>query len=75
MSKTIPHHLKPIFEAVGPCPVCGNPKPWLNDIPLRAFCWGDDHNEHDEWSRIVPNPVQPYQTEEIPENTVWEKTK
>lgn len=46
--------------AVGPCPVCGRTDLWLNDVPLRAFCWGTEGVPHPEASRTVPSPHQPY---------------
>lgn len=45
--------------AVGPCPCCGRLDTWLNDVPLRAFCWGDQRpndtsKEHKEWAKRIP---------------------
>lgn len=59
-----------MYKAVGPCPLCGNKKPWLNDIPLTAFCWGSEDKPHIEVRRVVPSPFQVYgQTFE----TQWRK--
>jgi hypothetical protein len=33
-------------EKIGPCPTCGKKTWWYNDIPLKAFCWGSEDNEH-----------------------------
>lgn len=52
--------ITPRQEAVGKCPVCGKVPTWFNDVPLRAFCFGTEDNEHPEASRIVPGPAQPY---------------
>lgn len=41
-------------EAVGPCPICGR-RPWLNDVPIKAFCWGPPDAEHEEMVCIVPS--------------------
>lgn len=35
-------------EEIGPCPVCGKTKWWYNDVPLKAFCWGTEDDEHEE---------------------------
>lgn len=58
MSKTISR--KSMHKAVGPCPICGKANPWLNDIPLTAFCWGTDDKPHVELRRVVPSPFQIY---------------
>jgi endogenous inhibitor of DNA gyrase (YacG/DUF329 family) len=50
--------LKKIYEAVGPCPYCGKKKTWLNDVPLRAFCWGTEQKPHREWHKLVPKIPQ-----------------
>lgn len=44
------------------CPRCGKTDLWFNDVPLRAFCWGDEAagTEHAEWSALVPPPFNPY---------------
>jgi hypothetical protein len=55
-------------KAVGKCPKCKKLPKWFNDVPLRAFCWGTEKKEHDECSRIVPSPEQPYGTVH---NTPW----
>jgi len=48
-------------KAVGPCPRCGAIKTlWLNDVPLRAFCWGTEEKPHKEWHKIIPRPFNPY---------------
>lgn len=52
--------LDKIRGAVGPCPVCGRTDVWLNDVPLKAFCWGTEAMPHPEASRTVPSPQQPY---------------
>lgn len=46
--------------AVGPCPKCGRLDTWLNDVPLRAFCWGTDDKEHPEWTKRIPAKFNPY---------------
>lgn len=46
--------------AAGPCPHCGRIDNWLNDIPLRAFCWGTEERPHAEWRKTVPGPYNPY---------------
>ena len=46
--------LEKIYKAVGACPICGRTKLWLNDIPLKAFCWGTEENEHPVWTKKVP---------------------
>jgi len=35
------------------CPKCGRKITWINDVPLRAFCWGADGNEHEEVSFLI----------------------
>lgn len=35
------------------CPKCGKQITWLNDVPLRAYCWGTSTNEHEEVSFLV----------------------
>jgi len=32
--------LHPAALAVGPCPRCGRIDLWLNDVPLKVFCYG-----------------------------------
>ncbi len=50
--------------AVGCCPKCGRSGDdlWFNNVPLTAYCWGDEGNEHPECSRVVPDPYQIYGT-------------
>jgi hypothetical protein len=55
-------------KAVGKCPKCKRFPTWFNDVPLRAFCWGPTKKEHEECSRVVPSPEQPYGTTH---NTPW----
>jgi hypothetical protein len=52
--------LLPAQLAVGPCPHCGKIDNWLNDMPLKAFCWGMQDKEHKEWHKTVPAPFNPY---------------
>ena len=52
--------LKRIYKALGPCPVCGKKKWWLNDVPLYGFCWGTDAKPHEEVRKLVPKPHNPY---------------
>lgn len=47
-------------QAVGKCPTCGKLPTWFNDVPLKAFCWGEMNCEHQEMRREVPAPAQPY---------------
>lgn len=56
-------------EAVGNCPTCDRLPTWFNDVPLTAFCWGEQGVEHQEARREVPAPFQPY----VPgkKKTVW----
>ena len=44
------------FDALVECPHCSKPgrSMWINDIPLRAFCWGVKDDEHEEHSQVVP---------------------
>ena len=56
-------------NAVGPCPICGKKDPWLNNIPLTAYCWGSDENPHKEVRRVVPDPAQPYGS--VGQETEW----
>ena len=48
--------------SVGSCPKCGKSGEnlWFNDVPLTAFCWGEEGKEHAECSRVVPDPFQMY---------------
>lgn len=46
--------------AVGNCPICNKAPGWFNNVPLRAYCWGQPGAEHNEARRIVPSPYQPY---------------
>jgi hypothetical protein len=56
------HRRKPLRQqlAVGPCPYCGQLDNWLNDVPLRAFCWGTENSPHRQWQKLVPAPFNPY---------------
>jgi hypothetical protein len=48
-------------KAVGKCPYCGRLKDlWLNDVPLKAFCWGTEKKPHKEWKKTIPRPYNPY---------------
>lgn len=47
-------------KAVGNCPTCDRLPTWFNDVPLKAFCWGETNREHQEMRREVPAPFQPY---------------
>lgn len=48
-------------DAVGDCPICQTKQYlWLNDVPLRAFCWGSEERLHQEASWLVPPPNNPY---------------
>lgn len=44
------------WSTLKPCPDCGKPGDdmWMNDIPLRAFCWGTSTEPHSEFSQPVP---------------------
>jgi len=53
-------HIEKCQKAVGNCPVCGKPPRWFNNVPLTAYCWGTEQDEHSEARKVVPNPVQPY---------------
>jgi len=55
-----PGELLEAQKAVGSCPRCGRVDHWLNDVPLRAFCWGPDSNPHPAWEKVVPKPFNPY---------------
>ncbi len=46
--------------AVGPCPCCGRLDTWLNDVPLRAFCWGGNGKIHREWAKRIPAKFNRY---------------
>jgi hypothetical protein len=56
------NQLHPAQIAVGPCPVCGRLDLWLNNVPLTAYCFGNDRQEHKEWSKQIPGPYNPYLT-------------
>jgi hypothetical protein len=58
--------------AVGPCPICGRLDTWINDVPLKAFCWGLKHKEHKEWSKTIPNKYNNYLKGFIPNCPVRE---
>jgi len=48
-----------IKKSVGPCPYCGKLEDlWLNDVPLRAFCWGTEDKPHREWHKLVPKTTR-----------------
>jgi hypothetical protein len=46
--------------ALGPCPICGNPKWWFNDVPLAGFCWGPEDHPHRQIKRVLKGDMQPY---------------
>ena len=50
---------KKIHSEIGNCPKCGK-RFWLNDVPLKGFCWGTEENPHTEVVKKIPNSVQPY---------------
>jgi hypothetical protein len=53
--------IKDMEAAVGPCPYCGKKNNlWMNDVPLKVFCWGSEKNPHKEWTKIIPRPYNPY---------------
>lgn len=35
------------------CKICGRKITWFNDIPLKAYCWGTENNEHKEYKVLV----------------------
>ena len=47
-------------KSLGKCPKCGRTDWWLNDVPLRGFCWGTEEKPHKEVSKLVPAPFNPY---------------
>ena len=49
-----PFASRPIDRAVGSCPECGGTRHWYNNSPLTAYCWGNEHRLHEEWSKEVP---------------------
>ena len=51
---------KEVQKSLGKCPKCGRTQWWLNDIPLKGFCWGPELNEHEEVVRVVPEKYQSY---------------
>jgi hypothetical protein len=53
-------HTKMAQESVGPCPICGVLPHWFNNIPLMAYCYGSEGNEHPEATRIITGKAQPY---------------
>ena len=55
-------------KKIGPCPVCGKKKWWYNDIPLKAFCWGTEEDEHKEFIIEIPTIVINEATAEAVEN-------
>jgi len=66
-------NLEQYQAAVGKCPVCGRIPTWFNHVPLTAYCWGTEANEHAECRRIVPSPLQPYC--EASAKTRWVRAK
>jgi hypothetical protein len=63
------YSIKPFIEltlpkiyhlAVGPCPHCGRLDTWLNNVPLTAYCGGDEDKPHKEWEKVIPSPYNPY---------------
>lgn len=47
-------------HALGPCRICGGTDWWLNDVPLKGFCWGTKAHPHREVRKLVPKPYNPY---------------
>jgi hypothetical protein len=45
---------KEIIKSLGRCPICNRDNWWLNDVPLKGFCWGTKDNPHKEVKRLVP---------------------
>ena len=41
------------------CPHCGK-EVWFNNVPLTAYCWGTEENEHPELAIDIPAPFNPY---------------
>lgn len=39
------------------CSICGKSNLWVNDIPLKYFCWGTEKNPHKEWTKLVLNEI------------------
>lgn len=50
---------KPHQRFIERCPYCGKPM-WFNSVPLTAFCWGTEENEHPEIAIDIPAPFNPY---------------
>jgi hypothetical protein len=48
-----------IHAAIGNCPKCGK-QFWLNDVPLKGFCWGTEDKPHVQVVKKIPSSVQPY---------------
>ena len=48
-----------IHSDIGNCPKCGK-RFWLNDVPLKGFCWGTEDKPHSEVVKKISNSVQPY---------------
>lgn len=48
-----------IHSEIGNCPKCGK-RFWLNDVPLKGFCWGTENKPHSEVVKKISNSVQPY---------------
>lgn len=68
-------HLEQVQEVVPPCPKCGQPVHWTNDVPLRTFCWGTEEKPHDEMSALIPTPIQPYADKPFPNWMLGWKTE
>ena len=51
-------------ESLGPCPICGRTRWWLNDVPLAGFCWGTEDNEHTEVKIVLQGEFQPYEVDD-----------
>lgn len=50
-----------IKKSLGECPKCGNTNWWLNDVPLKGFCYGpDEEHEHTPVEKLVPKEFNPY---------------
>ena len=60
MAKKLKEKLDKYQKAVGRCPICGKYPTWFNDIPLTAYCWGTEEDEHEEWNKVIPGKAQPY---------------
>lgn len=47
-----------IAEIIGCCPRCGRVMDWFNDIPVAAYCWGDDEKRHREVKIRLPKAAE-----------------